>query len=213
MRGRYDPAMKIRPVDVILLLALIAGGSFYATHWIAVGGWPEVAWKGAGVALLAAWAFASGRPWIGLVLAFGALGDVLLEVAGLSVGALAFMAGHILAAGFYWQNRTGPVWLAAAVASGVGLASWLLTGNGGVTLYGTWLGVMAGTALTSRFRLAGLGAVLFVLSDLLIFAQMGPLAASPLPGLLIWPTYFAGQALIAWSVVRSRNHEDLHDRL
>ena len=43
--------------------------------------------------------------------------------------------------------------------------------------------------------------VLFVASDLLIFARLGPLAGSPLPGLLIWPTYFAGQALIAWGVV------------
>ena len=64
---------------------------------------------------------------------------------------------------------------------------------------------MFGTAVTSRFPGArvGLGAALFVFSDLLIFAQMGPLAASPLPGLLIWPVYFGGQALIAWGVVRS----------
>ena len=43
--------------------------------------------------------------------------------------------------------------------------------------------------------------VLFVASDLLIFAQMGVLAQSPLPGLLIWPLYYFGQFLICIGVV------------
>jgi len=62
---------------------------------------------------------------------------------------------------------------------------------------------MAGAAWTSRFSRyrVGIGAVLFALSDLLIFGRLGPLAASPLPHLLVWPLYFAGQALIAWGVV------------
>jgi hypothetical protein len=42
--------------------------------------------------------------------------------------------------------------------------------------------------------------VLFVISDLLIFSRFGPLEGSAIPGLLIWPTYFAAQALIAWGV-------------
>ncbi|RYY32412.1 MAG: lysoplasmalogenase, partial [Sphingomonadales bacterium] len=143
----------------------------------------------------------------------GALGDVLLEAVGLTIGAVAFLAGHMLAVGFYWRSRQSSGWIAATVALAVAVASYLLSRDAGVTLYGLGLGAMAGTALVSRYRLAGLGAVLFVVSDLLIFAQLGPLAASPLPGLLIWPTYFIGQALIAWGVVRSRPHEDLHHRL
>jgi uncharacterized membrane protein YhhN len=62
---------------------------------------------------------------------------------------------------------------------------------------------MAAAAWTSsfpRYRV-GLGAVLFVASDLLIFARMGPLAASALPGLLVWPLYYFGQVLIATGVV------------
>ena len=47
------------------------------------------------------------------------------------------------------------------------------------------------------------GAVLFVISDWLIFARMGPLATSDLPALLIWPTYFAGQLLIATGVIQT----------
>ena len=51
-----------------------------------------------------------------------------------------------------------------------------------------------------RYRV-GLGAVMFAVSDLLIFAQMGVLAHSPLPGLLIWPLYYFGQFLICTGVV------------
>lgn len=205
--------MRLRPIDLLFLLALIAGASYYLEHWLELEGPLATAWKGSGVGLLALWAFARGRPWIGMVLALGALGDVLLDSVGLTVGAVAFLAGHILATGFYWRSRrTGPV-PPALVAVAVALASYLLTGDKGVALYGLSLGAMAGTARVSRYPLAAAGAALFVVSDLLIFARLGPLAASPLPGLLIWPTYFAGQALIAWSVVMERTREGLHDRV
>ncbi len=60
----------------------------------------------------------------------------------------------------------------------------------------------AGASRFPRYRV-GIGALMFLGSDLLIFARMGPLPGSPLPGLLIWPLYFGGQALIAWGVVRT----------
>lgn len=207
--------MRIRPIDLLLLLALMAGASYYADHWLDLDGPLAIAWKGSGVGLLALWAFARQRPWIGLVLAFGALGDVLLDAAGLTAGAVAFLAGHILATGFYWRTRDAPFYVPAIIAVLVSSASYLLARDAGVAVYGLGLGAMAGTALTSGFgrKTVGLGALLFVLSDLLIFARLGPLAASDLPGLLIWPTYFSGQALIAWGVVGSQRREDLHDRI
>ncbi|RYD92170.1 MAG: lysoplasmalogenase, partial [Sphingomonadales bacterium] len=155
-------------------------------------------------------------PWIGLVLAFGALGDMLLDAVSLTVGAIAFLAGHILASGFYWRSRQAPLPVPLFIAVSVSLSSYLLSGGDkGVALYGLTLGAMAGTALTGRFSLAtvGLGAILFVVSDLLIFALLGPMAGSPVPGLLIWPTYFAGQALIAWGVVSEMAREGVHDRV
>ena len=70
-------------------------------------------------------------------------------------------------------------------------------------MYAAGLGAMFGSAAISRFpqRVLGLGAALFVFSDLLIFGRMGPLADSALAGLLIWPTYFIGQAFITAGVV------------
>ena len=73
----------------------------------------------------------------------------------------------------------------------------------GVALYALALGGMAAAAWSSafpRYRV-GLGAILFLASDLLIFSRMGPLSASPLPDLLIWPLYYAGQCLICLGVV------------
>jgi uncharacterized membrane protein YhhN len=61
-----------------------------------------------------------------------------------------------------------------------------------------------------RYRV-GLGAVMFAVSDLLIFSRGGPLAHSFLPGLLIWPLYYFGQFLICTGVIgelRSRATPD-----
>jgi uncharacterized membrane protein YhhN len=215
--------MNARTAHLLFLAGLIAGGSYYATHWIAVPLPVDAAWKGAGVGLLALWAAVQARSangWlIAAALGLGALGDVLLETHGLTIGAIAFLAGHLVAAALYLRNRSGALWQAGVIALAVAATAWMLPADRaaapGIALYAAGLGAMFGTAAISRFPQAsvGLGAALFVLSDLLIFGRMGPMAGSALPGLLIWPTYFAGQALIAWGVVRSLANEDLHHRL
>jgi uncharacterized membrane protein YhhN len=215
--------MNPRIARLLFLAAVIAGAAYYATHWITLGPAAHVAVKGAGVGLLALWAALQARDtdgWlIAAALGLGALGDVLLETHGWTVGAIAFLAGHLTAATLYLRNRRGPGWQAGVIALAVVAAAWAMPADRaaapGIALYAAGLGAMFGTAAISRFpqTIVGLGAALFVLSDLLIFARMGPMAGSPLPELLIWPTYFAGQALIAWGVARSLAHEDLHHRL
>ena len=44
--------------------------------------------------------------------------------------------------------------------------------------------------------------MLFVVSDWLIFARLGPIDLAPLPDLLIWPLYYAGQVMIATGIVQ-----------
>lgn len=203
--------MDRRTAFPLFLAALITGGSYYATHWFPVSPALDPVWKGAGVGLLALWAATQARStdgWlIAAALALGATGDVLLETHGLIVGAIAFLAGHVVAAMLYLRNRAKPLWQAALIAAGVTALAWWLPADRsaapGIALYAAGLGAMFGTAAISRFSpfTVGNGAALFVFSDLLIFARLGPLVASDLPGLLIWPTYFAGQALIAWGVV------------
>lgn len=208
LRGMNAPALRL-----LFLAALVAGGSFYASHWIDVPFAAETAWKGSGVGLLALWAALQARStdgWlIAAALALGATGDVLLETHGLIVGALAFLAGHMVAAILYLRNRKGPVLQVLIVTGLIGAipASLVIPPADlpGILLYATALGAMCGTAWASRFPpwTVKLGALLFVISDMLLFARIGQWADNPLPDLLIWPTYFAGQALIARGVVRS----------
>lgn len=176
------------------------------------GGMAHTLWKGAGVALLALWCGLQARDAAGwmimAVMVFGALGDILLETSGLTIGALAFATGHLVAITLYWHHRRAEATptqkaLALVLLIATPLISWLLTARPDVTFYAAILGAMAATAWLSRFPRyrTGIGAVLFVVSDLLIFARLGPLADVLWASYAIWLLYFAGQALIAWGVV------------
>ncbi len=198
--------------------ALIAGGSWCLAAWLGWSGPAVIAWKGAGVALLAAWAASRARGldgWlIAAVLALGAAGDVLLDAVGMIAGAAFFLAGHIVAIALYLRNRRPAPspsqralgWIVAPATMLIAVAfAWRSGEAATVGLYAAALGIMAATAWTSRFPRyrTGLGAMLFVASDLLIFSRAGPLAGSFVPTLLVWPLYFAGQALIASGVVQT----------
>lgn len=203
--------------DILLLLAIVAGIAHFLVSPGQLAPIPWLALKGAGVALLAIWALSLARNTAGrliaLVLGLGALGDVLIEAVGLTAGALAFLAGHAVAIWLYLNNRRGMLELALPVALAIAVFAWLLpedrSAAPGVAFYALGLGAMTGMALNSRYPriFVGLGALLFALSDLLLFARMGPLAGSALPSLLVWPLYFTGQLLIAWGVVRSEMQE------
>ncbi|OYY89192.1 MAG: hypothetical protein B7Y45_13255 [Sphingomonas sp. 28-66-16] len=196
----------------LFVLALIAGGSFWATHWIAVDAPLLLAWKGAGVALLAVWAALNARQFDGwlltAVLTFGAIGDVLLNPANMAIGGLAFFIAHLAAIALYARRRGRWAGAAPLIAVAVAAIAWSLPADrgaaAGIAFYALGLGGMAGTALVSRYpRAVSLGAFMFVASDLLIFARLGPLHGSEIADVLIWPLYFGCQALVAWTVVRT----------
>jgi len=162
------------------------------------------------------WSHPKGR-LIFAVMAFGAAGDVLLGAAGFVVGGAAFLVGHLIAIVLYQRNRRAglgwPAWIAAAalIAATVA-AAYLLpadrAGAPGVALYAFGLAYMAASAWLSRFpRTVAVGATMFLVSDLLIFARSGPLAGQPGLGFAIWSLYFAGEALIATGVVRTLARE------
>ena len=198
-----------------LLASLVAGISFFFVRDGALAGLFKMAWKGAGVALLAVYALirapGTDGKMLAAVMAFGAAGDMAIEIS-LEAGAASFFVGHVIAIALYARHRRTsltPTQKATAVALllGTPLIAFLLPADRsaapGVALYALALGGMAAAAWSSafpRYRV-GLGAVLFVVSDLLIFSQMGPLSASPLPDLLIWPLYYLGQLLICTGVV------------
>lgn len=212
----------MKPQDTLprlVLAAAVAGGVAYL--FARDGAVPDAvstAVKGSGVGLLALYAalLADSRDgWlIAAVMALGALGDVLLNAVGLEVGALAFLAGHLVAIWLYLKNARAPLTparIAGALAfvALIALAAWSLPADRAgalpVALYTAGLAVMAATAWLSRFPrpLTGLGAMLFVASDLLIFARLGPLAGSLAADYAVWGLYFSGQLMICLGVTRT----------
>lgn len=200
-----------------LLASLAAGISFYFLRDSALGGIWLILLKGAGVAALAAYAFhrASGQAalLIGIALALSAAGDMAIEIA-MEAGGLAFFLSHLVAMSLYLrfprhQTTGSQKALAVVLLIGTPLISWFLSGSWQVALYGLALGGMASTAWMSRFPRyrVGFGAVLFVVSDWLIFSRLGTIDLGLLPDLLIWPFYYGGQFLIATGVVQTLRHE------
>ncbi len=197
--------MNRRSERPILAAALVLGVSYTVAAWAQWQGPMIIAWKGAGVALLAVWVARQcsrrdGRA-MAVVLGFGALGDVLLAIS-LSAGAVAFLVGHLVATSVYARHRGRAPWAGLLGSALTAAAGYALSGSPPVALYAATLGLMVGSAVASTLpRRIGIGAMLFMLSDLLIFARLGPLADSWVPTLLVWPLYFAGQALIASGAV------------
>lgn len=212
----------MKPQDTLprlVLAAAIAGGVAY--FFARDGVVPEAvstAVKGSGVGLLAIYAALLAKDtdgWLlALVMLLGMLGDVLLNAAGLTTGALAFLAGHLVAIVLYRRNARGPltprtlVAVALFVAVVTAFAAWLPGDPAqapGIGLYSAGLTLMAACAWLSRFPrgLVAVGALMFVVSDLLLFARIGPLAGQAWASLGVWGLYFAGQLMICLGVTRT----------
>jgi len=213
-----DMPQRIALSNWVLVASILAGVSYVAAWDRGLPQAVELTWKGLGVGLLAVHAALRARGLDGwmlvAVMALGALGDVLLGAAGLTVGAIAFLAGHLVAIGLYWRNRRGKLApsqraLAVVLVPATVFMAFLLpadrAGAPGVALYSLGLAVMAAMAWTSRFPRyrVGVGAMMFVVSDLLIFARAGPLPDSFAVGLAVWGLYYFGQLLICLGVTRS----------
>ncbi|WP_447762362.1 lysoplasmalogenase [Sphingopyxis panaciterrae] len=198
------------------LLALLGGISFFVAVFQRLDGPAIWAWKTTGVGFLALWAAANARDkngWlIAAVLGFGALGDYLLDAKGLIAGASAFAVGHLIAITLYLLNRRAETtpsqrllgWL--TMPATLAIVWGMLNPQPGwwhAAVYSLFVAAMAATAWMSRFPRyrTGIGAMLFLASDLFIFAGEGAVLSKEVTMWFVWPLYFGGQALIAWGVV------------
>jgi uncharacterized membrane protein YhhN len=206
------------PARLALAAAVVGGVSYIASWNLPLSEAASLAWKGSGVGLLAVYAALKARSLDGwlicTVMAFGAAGDVLLGAAGMEVGAAAFLVGHLIAIWLYARNRRPATTLSqrivpiVLVPATVAIAWMLPTDRAGaapVALYALGLAAMAAFAWLSRFPRyrVGIGALMFVVSDLLIFARSGPLEGQAWVGYAIWTLYFGGQLLIVLGVTRT----------
>ena len=201
----------------VLIAALVAGCSYLFGMNADLNPSLMLAWKGAGVWLLAIYAGLLARKNDGWLIAFvmgmGALGDVLLE-RNITVGAGAFLVGHVAAIYLYLTNRRRVLtasqrWLAIVAVPATLLIAWSLTRSGPILIYTLFLAMMAASAWISRFPRywTGIGAMLFVVSDLLIFARMGIWEGVGWLSPAIWLLYFGGQVLIVLGVTRTLARE------
>jgi uncharacterized membrane protein YhhN len=154
--------------------------------------------------------------------AFGAaaLGDMALEVTfDRTIGGLLFFAYHVMAMGVYLRNRRPtltPTQKGAVVAMLLltPIIAWFMPADRAqapnLTLYALALGAMAASAWASvfpRYRV-GAGAALFLASDLMLFAEIGPLQGSVVPQIFVWPIYYLGQFLIATGIAQTLRKRD-----
>ncbi len=204
-----------------LLLSLLFGISYFFVKDSNFPGMYLMFWKGAAVGFLAVYAFRRAHNFEGKliagVMAFGAFGDMLIEI-DLMAGAGAFMIGHCIAIWLYSRHRRESTafsqkLFAILLVPITMFIAWSLPFDRsealGLALYSLFLAVMAAMAWTSsfpRYRV-GIGALMFVVSDLFIFAEMGFLQESLIPSWTIWPLYYVGQFLIVTGVVRTLRKE------
>jgi uncharacterized membrane protein YhhN len=203
-------------------LALVGGISFFAAVFLRLDGPAIWAWKTTGVGFLALWAAANARgrdgSLIAAALGFGALGDYLLDAIGLEKGAVAFVIGHLIAIALYLMNRRSQLTGSQRLLAWLTMPATLIIVWGMLSpqpgwwhaaVYSLFVAAMAAAAWTSRFPRyrTGIGAMLFLASDLFIFSGEGGVLSKDVTMWLVWPLYFGGQALIAWGVVSTLSAE------
>lgn len=201
-----------------LLLSIAAALAFY---YLRVSEFPEfylVPLKGAACALLAVYALvrhsSKDAKLLAVMMGLAASGDMAIEF-DLYAGAALFAGHHLVALLLYLRHRRAvltPSQKATVVALLllIPLIPLLMLGSELVAFYAFTLSMMAAAAWASNFPRyrVGAGAVLFVISDLLIFAGMGPLAGHFAVEYLVWPIYYLGQFLICTGIMQTLRKRD-----
>lgn len=232
--GLHDPRRALydcRVRNPLILISVVASLLYFVTQpWHPFPG--SIVLKGLAVAPLALLALRSPLPgrdglFLGLALAFGSLGDVLLDwnASLFPAGLGAFLIGHFFYLGLFWRNRPRPssklLFVDGVILVILGffvslMSLYLLPATGqmasAVAMYmGALTGMVASAvALQLPECWVVLGALLFLFSDTVL--AVGKFK-SPVPGheLLVWPTYYVRQLLIAVGYLRAKTVGGLLD--
>lgn len=200
-----------------LLASLAFGLTFPFATIVEAPGLVATIWKMGGVGFLIPYTLCRHHDGdfvrIAIVLALYALGDGVLE-AHLIWGGAIFAIGHVAAILFYIRHprlliAPSQRLLAWVLLLATPTIAWFLPSDRNaalqVTLYAVIVGSMAAAAWSSNFPRyrVGTGAVLFVISDLILVGQLGPLAGWFAEGYAVWYLYYLGVFLIATGVVQT----------
>jgi hypothetical protein len=171
-----------------------------------------VAWKGAFTLMLAASVYMASMNrsarLISGALVISAVADMLLVTVGIVAGGVGFAIAHALAILGYVGYRSpylSPASSTIAVAFpllmtlGTCALLWSTDKPWAIGMFVLLSSSMAASALLSRFPLwlSGLGAMVFVLSDALFFADIALFGGSGKLGWVIWACFATGYALVA----------------
>lgn len=209
-----------------LLLSIVAA----VIWWLAIDGtqtpgFYQLVLKGVPVGLLAIYAWqrslGSDGTLITLVMLVAAIGDCLITLE-YSWGGMAHAVSQLVAIVLYWRNHRDHVKAVVMVAglSAVVVApvlAWFLmvgeTGQEAVAASAALLALTTAMAWLSRFprQRVGLGALLYLLSELLLIAVRARLLDGGAIGQsvqeLVWPLYYIGQLLVVTGVVTTLRKE------
>lgn len=222
LHDNYSIAKPHSTAKLIWLAAVVIGSAYFLTALGRSGVMFEqlalipkpiiVAWKGAFTLMLAASVYiAAGNPSARLIsgaLAISAVADMLLATVGIVAGGVGFAIAHALAIlGYvvYGSPHLSPARLTIAVAFpflvtlGNCVLLWSADKPWAIGIFVLLSSSMAASALLSRFPLwlSGLGAMVFVLSDCLFFADVALFEGSGKLGGLTWACFATGYALVA----------------
>lgn len=210
-----------------LLGSIVAALVFY---YLRASALPEIYLipiKGFSAAFLAFYCFArhasADAKLMGWAFGAAALADIAIEF-DLYLGGLIFVLFNALAIGVFMRNRrealSGPQsWLVGLVLILTPVIAYFLVVDEGLrwnaTLYALSLGGMVSAAWASNFPRyrVGAGAMLVLLSQLVILARIGPLAGVDWPDIMVWPIYYLGQFLICTGVIQTLRKRDPELRL
>lgn len=207
-----------------LVLSVIAALAFY---YLQASELPElflIPIKGSACAFLALYAWmrhgSRSAQLLAAAMLVAALADMGIAM-DFRLGGALFFVFHVIMIAMLAGHRRGPLegrdsLIFIVLLLGTPMLSYFLPSDDNlqwpVAIYALALGGMAASAWASDFPQlrVGAGAMLFVVSDLLLFTELGPLSGSAVPEYLVWPIYFLGQFLITVGVVttlRKRNPE------
>jgi len=205
-----------------LVLSVIAALAFF---YLRASDLPEVYLvpiKGSAVGFLALYCWlrhsSKSAHLLASALAVAAIGDMAIMF-DLIAGGAAFFVAHVIMIVMLLRHRRPPLegrdsLIFILLLLGTPFVAYFLPYDESlsfpVALYALALGGMAAGAWASDFprMRVGAGAILFVISDLLIFAGLGPLSGSRIPEYLVWPIYYLGMFLLTVGVVTTLRKRD-----
>lgn len=200
------------------LLASVASALAYYFLWNnGIGEIWLMPLKGAGAGLLAIYAYRRARGLdaglLILTLVLASAGDMAI-ILFFEIGGALFAASHLAAIWLFLRNRLenaalGDHAVGASLLFASPFVSYVLSGRIDIAAYALVLGAMSWAAWVSCFPRSrvGIGVILFIASDWLLFSRLGPYDLAPIPDIFVWPIYYAAQLLIATGIVQALRSE------